>query len=309
MQCARGGATAGGVAGAVGLAVTHDWLEKNVRHRHVELGEVGLHLAEAGEGPLVVLLHGFPEHWYMWRYQVPALVECGYHVVAPDMRGYNLSDKPKGIRAYTTDRLTRDIAELVDACGSERASIIAHDWGGAIAWLFAMQYPDKLKRLAVLNCPHPARMLDGLKTLRQLRKSWYMFFFQLPFLPELGLRARRFGMLRRMFQRDPVRPMSNTDVDRYVEALSQPGALTGAINYYRALRYTGPKRIRETLQPIHAPVLVIWGERDAYLGAELAEPSSKWVPNARVVRLPDASHWVTSDAPVAVNRELIAFLG
>ena len=143
----------------------------------------------------------------------------------------------------------------------------------------------------------------------QLRKSWYMLFFQLPFLPELGLRARRFGMLRRMFQRDPVRPMSNTDVDRYVEALSQPGALTGAINYYRALRYTGPKRIRETLQPIHAPVLVIWGERDDYLGAELAEPSSKWVPNARVVRLPDASHWVSSDAPEAVNRELLAFLG
>ncbi len=286
-----------------------------ITHRYADLPEVRLHYVEAGTGPLVVLLHGFPEAWFAWQHQIPALVAAGLRVVAPDMRGYNLSGKPAGVRAYTADRLTGDVAALIRQVGDRGpdgdvapAAVVGHDWGAAVAWLFAMRYPALLARLAVLNVPHPARMMQGLRTLRQLRKSWYIFFFQLPWLPEASFRAGDFAVLRGTLRRDPVRPgaFSDEDIERYVAAAAQPGALTGGMNYYRALirhpQAAGP------VQRIEAPVLVIWGEQDRYLGPELAEPSQKWVPNCRVERLPDASHWVQADAAERVNALLMGFL-
>jgi pimeloyl-ACP methyl ester carboxylesterase len=283
--------------------------EAQIAHHYADLGDVRLHYVEAGSGPLVVLLHGFPEFWYSWRYQIPALAAAGFRAVAPDMRGYNRSDKPRGVRGYAGDRLAGDVAKLIRACGAERAVVVGHDWGGAVAWLFAMAYPALLERLVIMNAPHPARFLRALRTWRQVRKSWYMFFFQLPWLPESRFRARDFAAMRRTFRRDPVRPgaFSAEDIDRYVEAMAQPGALTAAINYYRAM-FRQTRQVRSGFPRIEAPVQVIWGERDRYLGAELAEPDRRLVPHVRVARLPDASHWVQVDQPDRVNALLIDFL-
>jgi pimeloyl-ACP methyl ester carboxylesterase len=279
-------------------------------HRYANLGDVRLHYVEAGEGPLVVLLHGFPQFWYEWRHQIPALVEAGFRVVAPDMRGYNLSDKPSGVRAYRVELLARDVERLILACGEQTATVVGHDWGAIVAWIAAMRYPERVWRLAILNVPHPARFLDGLLSPGQLLRSSYMFFFQIPRLPEAVMRAGDFALLRSVLRRDPVRPGAFTaeDIERYVGAMARPGALTATLNYYRSL-LRNPREVGALLERIEAPVLVIWGERDRFLSRRLAEPSPLWVPNLlHVERLPDASHWVAEDRPLEVNTLLLDFL-
>jgi pimeloyl-ACP methyl ester carboxylesterase len=286
--------------------------ETNVEYRYADLGDVRLHYVEVGAGPLVVLLHGFPEYHGSWRHQCGPLAAAGFRVVAPDLRGYNLSSKPRRVRAYDVDYLTRDVARLIRHCGEERAAaVVGHDWGGGVAWTFAMRYPAMLERLAILNVPHPVRMLEGLGTLRQLRKSWYIFYFQMPWLPEAALRANDFAALRVPFRRDPVRPgaFDEAEIERLVTAMARPGALTAAINYYRAFVRKGLREGTRGLRRIDCPVLVIWGEQDRYLGAELADPPRRWVPHARVARLPNASHFVQNDRPDAVNALLLQFLG
>ena len=280
-------------------------------HRYANVGGVRLHYVEAGEGPLVLLLHGFPQFWYEWRHQIPALVEAGFRVVAPDMRGYNLSDKPPGVRAYRVELLARDVERLILACGERTASVVGHDWGAIVAWIAAMRHPGRVERLAILNVPHPARFLDGLLSPGQLLRSSYMFFFQIPRLPEAVIRAGDFALLQSVFRRDPVRPGAFTagDIERYAEAMAQPGALTATLNYYRAL-LRNPREVGALLERIEAPVLVIWGERDRFLSRRLAEPPRLWVPNLlRVERLREASHWVAEDCPREVNTLLLDFLG
>src|SRR5438477_525055 len=156
-------------------------------HRYVVVNGVRLHLVEAGSGPLVVLLHGFPEFWYTWRHAIPALAAAGFHVLAPDLRGYNLSQKPAGVRSYRMELLTEDIAGLIRQAGAHKAAVAGHDWGGGIAWSLAMRYPQLLDKLIILNSPHPGAFLRELRTWKQLRNSWYIFFFQLPLLPEVLL--------------------------------------------------------------------------------------------------------------------------
>jgi pimeloyl-ACP methyl ester carboxylesterase len=276
--------------------------------RHVDVGEVRLHVAEAGSGPLVVLLHGFPEFWFSWRHQIPYLVEHGYRVVAPDMRGYNLSDKPRGTRHYRLERLTADVDGLIRACGDERAIVVGHDWGAAVAWAFAMAYPQRVSRLAIVNVPHPARFLSGLWRPSQLLKSWYIFFFQLPAIPEMAFRAANYRALRRAYStvnRDAFTP---DEVEEYVKAFSRPGALTAAINYYRALLQRSPLSAPRMLRRIEAPVKVIWGMQDVALGPHLAEPPRQWVPHYTITRIPNASHWVQNDVPDHVNELLLAFI-
>jgi pimeloyl-ACP methyl ester carboxylesterase len=282
--------------------------EVPLQHGEAQVGGgIRLHYVEAGAGPLVVLLHGFPEYWYSWRHQLPALAKAGFHVVAPDMRGYNLSDKPLGWRAYDAEHLARDIAGLIRHFGAERAYLAGHDWGAAVAYTVAMRHPEALEKLAILNVPHPERMLAGFRTARQLRKSWYMFFFQIPRLPERLIERDNFSFAKRSLRADSPGSFSDVDLERYEEAWSRPGALTGMINYYRAaLRHT-PKAALASLRPIELPTLVIWGERDRHLGAELAEPLPQWVPNVRVERLPEATHWVQHDAPERVNELLTEF--
>jgi pimeloyl-ACP methyl ester carboxylesterase len=279
-------------------------------HRYADLGDVRLHYVEAGEGPLVLLLHGFPQFWYQWRHQVPALVEAGFRVVAPDMRGYNLSDKPFGVRAYRVELLARDVERLILSSGERSAVVVGHDWGAIVAWIAAMRHPERVEKLAILNVPHPARLLGGLLSPMQLLRSSYVFFFQIPRLPEEVITVGDFAPLRSVLGRDPVVPGALTaeDIERYVEAIARPGALTAAINYYRALfRY--PWETRALLQRVEAPVLVIWGDKDRFLSRRLAEPPHLWVPNLVCVkRLPDASHWVAEDRPSEVNALLLDFL-
>jgi len=278
-----------------------------LREGYAEIGDVRLHYVEAGDGPLIVLLHGFPEFWYGWRQQIKPLAAAGFRVVAPDMRGYNLSSRPDGVGAYDTDRLAADIRGLIHERGAESALLVGHDWGGSVAWATAMNHPEVVDRLAILNAAHPRRLLQGLRTPRQLGKSWYFFYFQPPWLPEGTARARHWSFFRH-FLRDARPAYTPEEIDRYVEAWSQPGAATGMINYYRSSVRQSPKRAEAALRPIHAPTLVIWGQRDRFLGRELAEPDRDDVPNLdRVERLPNASHWVHHDEAERVTQLLINF--
>jgi pimeloyl-ACP methyl ester carboxylesterase len=276
-----------------------------LREGYAEVGDVRLHYVEAGDGPLIVLLHGFPEFWYGWRQQIAPLVQAGFRVVAPDLRGYNLSSKPEGFRDYTADKPAADVRGLIRELGAESAMVVGHDWGGTVAWTLAMNHPEVVDRLVVLNAAHPRKLNEGLRNPRQLLRSWYFFFFQFPGLPEHHARARGWRFFKR-FLRDARPRYTTDDVDRYVEAWSQPGAEKAMIDYYRAAVRLGST---QEVHPISAPTLVIWGQRDRYLGPKLAEPHHDDVPNLdRVERLPNASHWVHHDEAERVNELLVDFL-
>jgi len=282
-----------------------------VVHRRIDVGEVSLHVALAGEGdgPLVVLLHGFPEFWWSWRYQIPALVKAGFRVAVPDLRGYNLSDKPTAIRDYGIDHLTADVDGLIRALGEDKAHVVGHDWGAVVAWEFAMRYPARLRKLAILNVPHPHVMVRALlRSPTQVAKSWYIFFFQLPHLPELFVQQNDYAFMRKSLATGRLVRPAPSEIDPYVEAAKRADSLQGGINYYRAMFRGLRSRLKTRPPRIDAEVLVIWGERDAFLGRELATPPKKLVPNARVEFLPEASHWVQVDTPTRVNALLVPFL-
>jgi len=274
---------------------------------YAEVGDVTLHYVEAGQGPLVVLLHGFPEFWFGWRKQIGALAAEGFRVVAPDLRGYNLSSRPADVADYAADRLADDISGLIRELGAESALLVGHDWGGTVAWTTAMNHPEVVERLAILNAAHPRRLQEGLGHPRQLLRSWYFFFFALPWLPERVVRAWNWRFFRR-FLRDARPAATPEETDRYIEAWSQPGAATGMIDYYRRSVRQSQKQAKAQLRPISAPTLVIWGQGDRYLGESLAEPARDDVPNLdRVERVPDASHWVHHDEPELVTQLLVDF--
>lgn len=263
-----------------------------------------------GEGPPVLLLHGFPEFWYSWRFQLPALAGAGFQAVAPDLRGWGKTDKPRGIAAYQVKELLKDIDGLRSELGAERVHVVGHDWGGALAWLYAHHYPQRVGRLAVLNCPHPGAMARLARTdWRQTIRSWYILFFQLPWLPEALSRLGNYTVLRAALS-NTANPeaMTSGDLERYMENIRRPGALTGGINYYRALARLGSGLPRPQRR-IQAPTLVIWGEQDAYLIKEGAEASRPFAEQMEVRYIRNASHWVQLDAADEVNRLLIPFLG
>ena len=275
-----------------------------LREGDAELGEVQLHYVDAGEGTLVVLLHGFPEFWYGWREQIAPLADAGFRVVVPDLRGYDLSSKPGEYTAYTVDKAAADIRELIRKFGSESATVVGHDFGGTVAWTLAMNHPDVVDRLVILNAAHPRKLNEGLKHPSQLAMSWYFFYFQLPNLPESHVRKDNWKFFTD-FLRDARPQYTEQELDRYREAWAQPGAAKAMIDYYRAAVRLGSK---QKVLPISAPTLVIWGEGDRYLGPDLAEPHQEDVPNLRVERLPDASHWVHHDQAERVNELLVEFL-
>lgn len=271
---------------------------------------VHLHAMVAGpdDGPLAVLLHGFPECWYSWRRQMPALAKAGFRVVAPDQRGYNLSDKPSDMYAYRLDALTADVAAILDWAGRERAVIVGHDWGGAVAWRFAMDYPDRVERLVIMNAPHPVAFARELRHWSQRRRSWYMFFFQIPWLPEALLALSPMGTARFFFRKVAVRKgaFSDDDLRAFAAAMAQPGALRSMIHWYRAaFRHPPAQRVR----PIEAPTLLIWAVDDIALGVELTRGLEKWVPNLTIHYIPDCGHWVQNEAAEEVNGALLDFLG
>lgn len=289
--------------------------EDGFLHRVVDVGQVRLHVAEARpEGmeaevsdaaPLVVFLHGFPELWWSWRRQLDAMAKAGVWAVAPDMRGYNESDKPRGTSAYEVEKLAGDVAGLIRALGRAKAIVVGHDWGAMVAWAFANEYPEMLERLAILNVPHPLVMMRGLRRPAQLKKSWYIFFFQLPLLPERLMARGDFAMIRKMFREDGF---PDDDIERYVAALRVPGVVPAALAYYRAsMRRVLTGRVPK-MRAIDQDVLVIWGDQDRALGSEMAEPPKRFVPRARVVHIPDATHWVQNAAPERVNELLLDFV-
>lgn len=276
--------------------------------QRIEVAANGLmfEVAEAGSGDhLALCLHGFPELNFSWRFQIPLLVELGYRVWAPNLRGYGGSSRPEGVAAYQPELLLADIAALVDASGCKRLTILAHDWGGALAWLFAIRRIRPLTQLVVMNFPHPRGFANAARHWRQRLRSWYMLFFQLPRLPEFWLGRNGAAGIRRSFHNmaiDKSRfPPEVLDV--YAHAASQPGALTAMVNWYRAAaRYRPQLAIGRGL--VDVPTLLIWGEADSALGLETLEGTDKYVSQLRIHRLPGVSHWVQQEAPEAVNAVL-----
>jgi pimeloyl-ACP methyl ester carboxylesterase len=301
-----------------------------IEHRYVSIRGITLHCAVAGEGPLVILLHGFPECWYSWRHQLDAL-SARFRVVAPDLRGYNESDKPRAVRAYELGELVADVEALIEAFGATDAGIVGHDWGGGIAWTFAMERPQRTRRLAVLNCPHPAIFSQALRTNpRQLLRSWYMFFFQIPWLPETLLGLNHAAAVGRAFRDSVIVHDAITDEDLRVlrDAASRPGALRSGINYYRAImrkqfRADAPGWLRRLVgwtdesaprtvadwPRITAPTLLVWGEQDVALRRELTygmEPL--FDAPFRIHYIPESGHWVQQEQAALVNELLLEHL-
>ena len=276
-----------------------------MNHRFATVRGTRLHFVETGQGPPVILLHGFPEFWYSWRHQLPALANAGFRAVALDMLGYNESDRPAAIQAYRMNHLLQGLADFIRDVVGGPALIVGHDWGGVLAWRLAARHPQLVRRLAILNAPHPAAYRQELRrSFGQWLRSWYIAFFQLPLLPELLLQAGDFALLKSAWRLQPA--ANETDVAEYKRALGRPGGLTGPLNYYRAaLRYSGD--MNRPPETIAVPTLVIWGERDKYLATTLLDRLHHWVADLRVERLPDASHWVQNDVPDRVNRLLVEF--
>jgi pimeloyl-ACP methyl ester carboxylesterase len=283
-----------------------------ITHRRVRVGDIRLHVTEAGDGPPVVLLHGFPELAHSWRHQVPALAAAGYRAVAPDLRGYGRSDRPAQVEDYGIAALAGDVAGLVAELGGS-AHLVAHDWGGSLAWVLASRAPDTVRSLTILNSPHPVASAEARRESdAQRAKSWYMLLFQFPGVAETWLSADDFANLR-AFVFDTAAPgtFSDEDRERFLSALRQDGALTAALNYYRA-NMPPAAWVREPpqLPPVTAPTMIVWGMADAYLGEELLERSvAKCAGEVRVERLPGVSHWIQQEAPGEVNRLLRDWLG
>ena len=278
-------------------------------HQLVDTGTLRLHVVEKGEGPVVILLHGFPDFWYSWRNQIDALANQGYRVIVPDLRGYNSSDKPTSMMDYRLDSLAKDVVGLIQAIGDGPVRLVGHDWGGIIAWLVANDYPECVEQLVVMNIPHPQKMLAGLKTFSQALRFSYLLFFQLPWLPEKVLSFDRFRFLKWFLKKEGQRSggFSDEDLERYGVAHSHRGALTAMVNYYRALRFEVRTDLSARLRPILCPVMVLWGEQDSVLLSDFAEPSPQWVPNCEVRRLEDGGHWVHIDCVDEVNDSLVQF--
>jgi pimeloyl-ACP methyl ester carboxylesterase len=278
-------------------------------HDFVSVNSLRLHVVKSGptDGPVALLLHGFPEFWYGWRYQIPALAKAGFQVWAPDQRGYNLSDKPKGIAAYGIDQLAEDVLGLIDATGHDRVYLVGHDWGAIVAWWVARLFPERLERLVILNGPHGSVMEQHLReNPRQLRRSWYMFFFFFPFIQEMVLSRRNWQVGLNILRSSSRSGAYNAeDIEEYRQAWSRPRAMTSMINWYRALRVRPSRR---AARRVRVPTLMIWGTGDVALGREMARPSIAYCDDGRLVFVEEATHWVQNEEPERVNQFLLDFL-
>jgi pimeloyl-ACP methyl ester carboxylesterase len=280
-----------------------------LEHVNLPTNGIRLHVVQSGSryGPLVILLHGFPEFWYGWRKQIQPLADAGFRVWVPDQRGYNLSDKPRRIAAYKIDELAIDVVGLMDAAGVDKCYLAGHDWGAAVAWWVAIHYPERLHKLTILNVPHPAVMVQALSSnLAQLKKSWYMFFFQIPFLPEAILRnddwERMVGMLRNSSKPGTF---SNNDIEQYIHAWWRKGAITSMLNWYRAILQMPPKISAD--QRVRIPTLLLWGVNDIALDRQMAQPSLELCDQGKLVLFENSSHWVQHDESELVNKYLLDF--
>jgi pimeloyl-ACP methyl ester carboxylesterase len=282
-----------------------------IREEHIDVGALRLHVTMAGDpkDPAVLLLHGFPQSSRLWKGYLEPLAAKGFHVIAPDMRGYGHSDKPHDVADYATRHLIADQVGLIRATGHERAHVIAHDWGGVVAWHLAARHPEVVDRLLILNAPHPDRMRETLREGNaQRRRSWYIFAFQLPFLPERTLTRK--GSMARIFYGtcQDKSAFPEAEVAAYQRAIEQPGAARGMLGYYRAAgRALGSRTERGALPVITAPTLVLWGVEDAALGLELTERLEHRVKDLTVEHVPGASHWLADERPAHVLERAYSF--
>lgn len=285
-------------------------LDSDVKFSRIATNGVHLHVAEAGpaDGPLVVLLHGFPEFWFCWRAQIGPLAAKGYHVVVPDQRGYNLSDKPRGVAAYDLDVLARDVVGLADRFGAKRFFVAGHDWGAIVGWWLAQNYPDRVEKFVSISAGHPAVWRERMESdpvQRQL--STYVRLFRIPWFPEFIIRRNNFDAIAGAIT-STARPnlVSDAELARYREAWAQPGAITGGLNWYRAIlkrRFPNWKQIR-----VRVPTLSVWSMKDVYGDVHLAEQSVALCEKGELVTLDNATHWSLQDEPDRINALIGNFL-
>jgi epoxide hydrolase 4 len=277
------------------------------QHECIQTNGINLHYVTQGEGPLMLMLHGFPEFWYSWRHQIPEFAK-NYKVVAVDLRGYNDSDKPAQKEAYVMAEFVADVKGIIQGLGYQDCILVGHDWGGAIAWHFAYAHPEMVQKLIVLNLPHPAKFAQGLQTPQQLLRSSYMFLFQLPLLPEMMIQFNDFQMLETAFSGMAIRKsaFSEDDINAYKDAFAKRGALTAALNYYRNVFEQGITQ--RNWGVLNVPTLMIWGESDTALGKELTYGTEKYVRDLKIQYIPNCSHWVQQEQPAIVNQYMREFL-
>lgn len=284
-----------------------------VAHHVVQLPGLRMHYVERGEGPLMVLLHGFPENWWSWRYQIEPLASAGFRVIVPDLRGYGETETHG---PYDLDTLADDVCALIEALGEKRAKIVGHDWGGALAWHLAAKRPECVERLVVMNCPHPVLMRQRLlasPSWAQLKKSWYFFFFLVPALPEWLLTRKDAGNVVRTLKSSSIdrSHLSPDEIRPFRDGIQRPGAAKAMVDWYRTIVSQG---LLHPFSPvvyddITAQTLLIWGMRDPALGyTELVPGTERFVPKLRIVQVPDCGHFVQSERPEPVNRALLEFL-
>lgn len=281
----------------------------------IETNHIKLHVVTDGpeNGTPVILLHGFPEFHYGWRKQIPVLAEAGFHVITPDQRGYNLSEKPKGVSAYRLENLAKDVIGLLDHYGIQRARLVGHDWGAVVAWYVAMRYPERLEKLVILNVPHPDVMTHFLlHNAEQRKKSWYVYFFQLPLIAEWVLRRQGYrNLVRMLYGSGRKSTFSRNDIEEYKKAWSQPGALSAMIHWYRSVVRESLKDLLRKKKParrIPVQTLMLWGKNDVALSHEMAQPSIDLCDDGKLIFFENATHWVQHDEANEVNKNLIEFL-
>ncbi|MDM0003742.1 alpha/beta hydrolase [Variovorax sp. J22G73] len=278
-------------------------------HVFVEANGIRFHVVQAGppDGPVAMLLHGFPEFWRGWASQIDALAAAGYRVWVPDQRGYGESDKPQGVDAYALETLADDICALIRSTGRDTVTLLGHDWGGVVSWRVAARNPELVRRLVIVNSPHLAVMLRHMSVGRQRLRSWYMHFFRIPRLPERLLRRHDFRGLVRVL-RNGSRPgaFSDAEIAQYREAWSRPGALTAMLDWYRALMRDRSRIHADTRIPM--PTLLLWGVQDEALGIEMAQPSIALCDRGELQRIEGAGHWVLHEEGADVSRRILGFL-
>ncbi len=286
--------------------------DPRIQTKILQIGDLEFEIDYCGQGDrLALCLHGFPEHSFSWRYQLPMLADLGYQAWAPNMRGYGNSSKPKGVSSYQLDTLVEDVAAIIEASGCKETVLIAHDWGAVVAWHFAINDRLPLSHLIICNVPHPQSMQQAFNW-EQLKKSWYIFFFQIPKLPEFLLgrdNAKGVGeMIRNTFVNPEKLPSEVAEV--FSRNANQPDALTAMINYYRALLRRGNRSNREgeSFPIIKTPTLMIWGEEDVALSKETTYGTEKYIENFNIRYLPNVSHWVQQESPEEVNSMISAFI-
>lgn len=274
-----------------------------------QVNGIKIHVTEAGpqDGRPIVFLHGFPDFWYGWKNQIGYFAALGFRVIVPDQRGYNLSDKPRGLKAYRTKHLMEDICDLVITMDLENVYLVGHDWGGIVAWMLGIYHPQQFRKIIILNAPHPGSLRKGI-SLSQVFQSWYIYFFQIPGIPEWLCRRNNFRFLSRSMVKSSLPGTFHAeDLERYRQAWK--GSLTSMINWYRAMRLSSEFR-QNVKQPrmIELPVLLIWGKMDVTLNFRLAKASISFCRNGQLISFPDATHWLQHEKSAEINRAILEFV-